>query len=182
MSTNIYFFNENCKWCYKLMLIMNNAKLLQNFKLIKINNNPNIPSLITATPALVISGYPKVLFTNECFKWVSSYMQIKKDQNNIQMMNQKNIYIMSELMKNNGDNNLNNAEQNSFSDLFSFVQNNNVPQNHNFISPKQQLNYIFTAPELKKINQKEQQVQVNNEINKRKQQDDYYKNYMKQFH
>jgi hypothetical protein len=181
-KVNILFYSGGCKYCYNLMTIMNNLKILKNFKIINTDNNKNIPPQITAVPTLIVIGMPKMLVCEDAFKWVNSLIQIKKESS-VDIQNKKNIFIMSELM--NQDKNKNDPigqEILNFSDLFTFIDNNNNPQNHNFIDPKQKLTNIFTAPELNKINKKDQTNQLEKVINNRKEEDKNYKNYMKQFH
>ena len=183
-NTNIFFYSANCKFCYNLMKLLNNMSILKNFMLIQTDNNPNLPPQITAVPTLVVAGLPKMLVCNEAFKWVNGLMQIKNNQSQVAMKNQKNIFIMSELMnKNKGKNDPYGADKVNFSDLFTFVDNDNVPQTHNFTDPTKKLSHMFTAPEMKKkMNEKEQLDQVNEKLAKREEQDKYFKEYMKQFH
>lgn len=183
-NTNIFFYSANCKFCYNLMKLLNNINILKNFMLIKTDNNPNLPPQITAVPTLIVAGLPKMLVCDEAFKWVNSMIVIKNNQSQATMKNQKNIFIMSELMNHNKNNNdPSGADKINFSDLYTFVDNDNLPQTHNFIDPSKNMNNIFTAPEIdKKIGAKEQIQQINDKIAKRDEQDKYFKNYMKQFH
>ena len=182
-DTNIFFYSENCKFCYNLMKLLNNMNILKNFMLIKTDNNPNLPPQIHSVPTLIVMGHPKMLVCNEAFKWVNGLIQIKQDQSQATMKNQKNIYIMSELMnKNKNKNDPTGAEKIIFSDLFTFVDDNNNAQMHNFVNPSNKLSHIFTAPEISKLTKKNQLNEINNAIKERDKQDDYYKEYMKQFH
>ena len=183
-KTNIFFYSANCKFCYNLMKLLNNVNILKNFALIQTDDNINLPPQITAVPTLVVAGLPKMLVCDEAFKWVNGLMQIKNNQSNVTMKNQKNIFIMSELMnKNKNKNDPNGADKINFSDLFTFTDNNNLPQTHNFNDPNKKVNYMFTAPEIdKKINENDQIQQVNEKIADRDKQDKYFKEYMKQFH
>lgn len=183
-TTNIFFYSANCKFCYNLMKLLNNMNILKNFMLIQTDNNQNLPPQITAVPTLIVTGLPKMLVCNDAFQWVNSLMQIKTNESDIALKNQKNIYIMSELInKNKGKNDPNGTDKVNFSDLFTFVDNDNVPQTHNFIDPNKKENYIFTAPEIEsKINEKEQLSKLNEKLANRDEQDKYFKKYMKQFH
>lgn len=161
-NINIFFYSSNCKYCYNLMKILKNINLLKNFKLIKTDNNKNLPPQIKVVPTLIIAGYSKLLECEDAFKWVNNINNIKKETTEIK----------TELE----------YEHNNFSDLFSFIDNNNNPQSHNFINPNDKSNYIFTAPELNKIDKTEQIKIVNEKINSRKQQDNYFKQEMKKHH
>lgn len=161
-NINVFFFSSNCKYCYNLMKILKNIDLLKNFKLVKTDNNKNLPPQITAVPTLVIAGYSKILVCDEAFKWVNNMINIKKETTEIKTELE---YV-----------------NNNFSDLFSFIDNNNNPQSHNFINPNDEQNYIFTAPEIDKLDDKKQMEQVKEKINNRKNQDIYFKKEMKKHH
>lgn len=184
MNNNIFFYSASCKYSYNLMKLLSNMNYLNNFKLINTDNNNNLPSQITRTPTLIVAGLPKMLECDEAFKWVNGLIQIKKNQNQSQVLlkNQKNIFLMSELMNINKNNNdPREADIINFSDLFTFVDNNNVSQNHNFTDPNKKDNYMFTAPEMKKISEKEQTKLLLEKVKNRDEQDKYYKEYMKKF-
>ena len=71
-------------------------------------------------------------------------------------------------------------ERLNFSDLFTFVDNNNLPQNNEFTDPNKKQNYIFTAPELGKMDKDAQIKEVNSIIAKRTAQDKLSKELIKQ--
>jgi hypothetical protein len=158
-NINIFFYSSNCKYCYNLMKILKNINLLKNFKLIQTDNNNNLPPQITAVPTLVIAGYSKLLVCEDAFQWVNNMNNIRKEKTEIKTELE---YV-----------------NNNFSDLFSFIDNNNNPQSHNFINPNDKSNYIFTAPELKKIDSEEQMKIVNEKLNSRNEQDNYFKSEMR---
>lgn len=162
MSINIFFYSSNCKYCYNLMKMLRDIDLLKKFKLIQTDNNSNLPPQIKVVPTLIISGYTKLLECNEAFKWVKDMANIK---------NQK-LEIKTDLE----------YVDNNFSDLFSFIDNNNEPQTHNFINPNEKSNFIFTAPELEIIDKQQQIKIVNDKINIRKQQEQKFKQEMKKHH
>ena len=177
-NVNILFYSANCKFCYNLMKLLNNINVLKNFKLINTDNNPNIPSQITAVPTLIIAGCQKMFVCDDAFKWVNNIILINQ-QNQNQEQNKNNVNIMSELNNSEADK-ISAIERMNFSDLFTFVDNNNLPQNNEFVDPAKSQNYIFTAPELGKIDQQLQIKEVNEVISKRNAQDKANKEYMKQ--
>lgn len=162
MSINIFFYSSNCKYCYNLMKMLRDIDLLKKFKLIQTDNNNNLPPQIKVVPTLIISGYTKLLECNEAFKWVKDMTNIKN----------KKLEIKTDLE----------YVDNNFSDLFSFIDNNNEPQTHNFKNPNEKSNFIFTAPELEKIDKQQQIKIVNEKINIRKQQEQKIKQEMKKHH
>lgn len=159
MDINIFFFSSNCKYCYSLMKMLKNIDLLKNFRLINTDNNDNIPPQIKVVPTLIIAGYSKILECDDAFNWVSNINSIKNGRGEIKTEIE---YI-----------------DNNFSDLFSFIDNNNEPQTHNFMNPRENINYILTAPELDKIDRDKQIKIVNDKINNRKEQDEYFNKEMK---
>lgn len=164
---NIIFYSSDCKFCYKLMSIMKNMNILQNFKLICTDNNNNLPSNISTVPTLIVSNINKPLEGKEAFVWLNNYRTMQK--NNINIENKKKIFLMNELNKSN-DKMLNYDSNSNFSDLFTFIDNNNISQNTTFADPTLNIP-IFTAPELDKIDEKQQNDAIEQLINKRKMQD-----------
>jgi hypothetical protein len=163
------------------MKLLNNINMLKNFKLINTDNNPNIPAQITAVPTLIVAGCQKMLVCDEAFKWVNNIILINQQN---QEQNKNNINIASELINNNNNNNseadkIAAIEKMNFSDLFTFVDNNNLPQNNEFVDPTKKQNYIFTAPELGKIDKQTQIKEVNEAIAKRNAQDKENKEYIR---
>ena len=183
---NIFFYSADCKYCYKLMGLLKNLNILKNFKLVLTDNNENIPSYIESVPTLVVNGHPKILVADDAFKWVKNIMIIQKNneerKNNSEIQNKKNIHIMSELINCQSSNNEpTNVEQNNFSNLFTFVDNNIDVENNYFINPKQKINSIFTGQEFDKIDLNEQKQLLDEQIKIREEQDIKNKQYMAQF-
>jgi hypothetical protein len=177
-NVNILFYSANCKFCYNLMNLLNNLGVLKTFRLIKTDNNPNLPAQITAVPTLIIAGYKKMLVCDEAFKWVNNLILIKQNEQN---QNKNNINMNAELNNAVSDaDNIAAMERLNFSDLFTFVDNNNLPQNNEFTDPNKKQNYIFTAPELGKMDKETQIKEVNSIIAKRTAQDKYSKELIKQ--
>jgi hypothetical protein len=154
------------------MKLLNNINMLKNFKLINTDNNQNIPAQITAVPTLIVAGCQKMFVCDEAFKWVNNIILINQQN---QEQNKNNVNIASELTNDNNNNSeadkIGAIEKNYFSDLFTSVDNNNLPQNNEYIDPAKKQNYIFTAPELGKIDMQTQIKEVNEAIAKRNAQD-----------
>ena len=164
-NINILFYSSKCKNCYNLMTLLNKIKILKNFKLIQIDNNPNIPSQIKTVPTMIVSGHPKMLVANEAIQWIKNLIQLKQNKILNQTKKQNNEPIGS--------------EKNNFSDLFTYVDNNNISQNHNFSNPNQKITNIFTAPELDKMNNKELNKAIQNKLKTRQKQDRLIKQIVK---
>ena len=78
--SNILFYSIKCKDCRQLIMIMNNNKILQNFKLISVEEN-NIPNGIKIVPTLIVKGINSPLEGINAFKWVDSLKYINSNRN-----------------------------------------------------------------------------------------------------
>ena len=160
---NIVFYSKNCNASKNLLLIMKNINILDNFILYCIDDK-KVPNGISIVPTLLVSSINKPLEGINAFKWVENIKYLRK--NNI-------------LNKNVGPNGYYSLEMSGFSDKFSHMDNEKAnDQSYHNLNNKNN-NGIFTAPEKKKINSKEQKKEIELLKNERANQDLTIKDIMK---
>jgi hypothetical protein len=145
-----------------LLTVLDNEKLLNNFKLICVDDNlNNIPPAIKKVPTMIVVGYPTPIVASETFDWIQKVKYIKGNPN-IQTNN--NIGPIGYKC----------TEMGGFSDIFAYKDvDNPMPQSFYGINDDDK-NVIFTAPEQDKISKKEQEASLKDLKEKREAQNRDY--------
>jgi len=133
---NILFFSNRCESSKILISLMQGENLLRFFNQICTDGNKNIPPQIKVTPTILIKGIPTPYVAGEAFAWFS---RIKQWRINYQM--QKMNSAQQKFLQNAGVNQtddsfigFNKAEMDGLSDMFSFLQNDDINLPHSYFN------------------------------------------------
>lgn len=160
------------------MSILKNANILQNFKII-CTDSGNVPAQITSVPTLIVQQIDRPLVGQDAFNWANGLIQIKAGT--IQQNENKKIFLMQQLQKMNktkDDLNGTNLTNNTFTAIGDNLQDD--PENI-CLNPTDKTTFIYTAPELDKIDEMEQEKAIKQALVERDKQDAEYKEYLKKF-
>jgi hypothetical protein len=152
---NLLFWSRKCEMCVNLLKILQAENLINNFKLICVDDNlDKIPKNITRVPTMIVSGIPELLVAKQIFDWIQKVKFIRNQNINKQIIQQNLTQINNN--NNNGPVGFKSAEMGSISDSFAYKDiDKALPQNY-FGIGEEDKNVIFTAPEQQKINKKDQ--------------------------
>lgn len=163
---NILFYSNKCKYCSKLIMLINEIDNINNYKLICIDNNKNFP-YIQRVPTILINKLKKPLVGINAFNWIKTKSQFNKQSNNInynpnKFLNSKDNPLLYQKNKNlNGKNtNIN---------RYTFLNNDNSDKIFTYLNKEQ--SDINTLPEGDKINKTVQKRKLNKLLNLRSIQD-----------
>ena len=160
-QVNLLFWSKRCPMSKNLLNILDNEKLLNNFKLICVDDNiNNIPKVIEKVPTMIVVGYPTPIVASETFDWIQKIKYIR-GSNNSQACPAGPIGYKS-------------TEMGGFSDMFAYKDiDNPMPQSFYGLNDDDK-NIIFTAPEQDKISKKEQEASIKELKDKREAQNKDY--------
>ena len=169
-NINIIFYSKECKFSEQLITFMNKINILQNFKLICVDNNKQLPPNITRVPTLIINNINKPLIGTDAFNWLKTICQFRQNTNNVNMkIDKNNSTLMSHSNTKSKDPfGYSVKELQGLSDNYAFINDNDNDtfyKNVSYVNDKNEL--IFTAPEEGTINDEIQKKKINKLINKR---------------
>jgi len=148
-SVNINFLYYSKKNQQSIILLdqMEKLNLLQNFKLICVDNNlDKLPKLIKEIPTIVIPHQNRIFNTKESFDWIRGIFQMRQQpilQQRAKIM--ENIKKQAEIIPNNPMPFIT-EEFSGFSDKFAYNINENISQPKSFFNyGSENENKIFTA-------------------------------------
>jgi len=161
MTSNILFFSNFDNQCKLFIQHLQNEGLLNYFKCICKDNNPNFPKDIVYLPTIIINNSTgKQVFTGtDAFGWLQRIKQLKSNLIMKQMQNLSQTQINSMM----GNLNMKQTyidysklEMDGITDTFTYTNDNdnNIP--HTFVSPKANTEIFTTPDEKEKLNSKEQ--------------------------
>lgn len=81
-SSNILFYSEKCKYCYKLLQEIKTRNLEGVFKFVCADTT-KVPSIITSVPTIVVRQCTKPLVGKDAFNWVANQTFFNIPTNNI---------------------------------------------------------------------------------------------------
>jgi hypothetical protein len=169
MEHNVLFYSKYCKTCNNFLILLNNELLINNFKVICMeeyvlpnNINPNIH------PSMIIKNVNKMFNGDECFKWLQNIKYIK-DKNKLEMKNKQNQNDPLKFTYN---------EMSGISDNFAYTNIDHATPKSYVSADESNHNKIFTAPEYKPLNISEQKKHISNLSSLRKKEDDIIKEHL----
>jgi len=189
---NILFYSNQCKDCHNLIILLKNQFLLQNFKMMCVDNIIDEVKAkgITKVPTLIVAGIPELLVGKAIDKWLEAIIAWRVQQRTVlqkkmienQKIVQNNILaIRQQQIANAGPLGFMDKEMTGFSDSFAYVKED-ITQPHTF-APMVTTSgsEIYTAPEdKKKISERIQEDKISDLKQKRTEQEKFYKGQMSQ--
>jgi hypothetical protein len=120
------FYSNKCKYCEKLLKIIQNEKLTEYCQLICFESNADkIPNFITNVPTIVAQNLLKPLVGQEAILWIENKKYFNQITNNINTSNTINPNIKSAL----SDLEFNKFESSSISDHYTTINDSNINKN-----------------------------------------------------
>lgn len=184
-NVNLFFYSPKCEVCINLMKLMKNEGILDNFKLVNVQEMKVIPKNIQRVPTLRVVEIPKLISGRETFIWLQSVKILR--QKNISEQNNKKIFEITKSMQQ-----MNNSskdtpkgfaceEMSGFSDKFSYNETDMAQAKTFFMYGTEADNIILTGEEIKrKINKAECDREIKKLEDQRNMQDKEYAVIMKQ--
>jgi hypothetical protein len=80
----VIFYSKKCEYSTKMLSFLEKYNLTNNFKLIDIDNNSNIPKEITVVPTIIDSEINKPLESKEAFEYLLNLKYFNIKTNNIE--------------------------------------------------------------------------------------------------
>jgi hypothetical protein len=147
---NILYYSNKCDTCKNLLKVLEADNILDQYKQICVDvflqkkSIHMLPHQIKKVPTIVIGSLGKLFEGEDTFKWINTLRALKKKSVDSQQPDKKNPigYVKTEMSE--------------FSDRFAYL-NVDMPMPHTFFDVgAEEKNAIYTAPEQKKINKREQ--------------------------
>ena len=168
MEGNIIFYSNKCVHCKKIIDLITSENIMDNFKLICIDNQSKTYPYIHRVPTLLISKDHAPLVGVNAFNYIKANTQFNKGTNNINLSPNKNINKELNILLSNNipqvKSNFNMQNNN-----FSFIEEKNDESLINQFKPN--LDKIHIIPEVDKINSKNQKNKLNHLLSLRNKQD-----------
>ena len=168
MESNIIFYSNKCLHCKKIIDLITNENIIDNFKLVCIDNNSSKYPYIQRVPTLIISKDHVPLVGVNAFNFIKANTQFNKRTNNINLNPNSNISEDLNTLLSNGSSKMK-SNFNISNNNFSFIEEKNDETLINQFKPN--LDKIHVIPEVDKINSKNQKNKLNHLMNLRNKQD-----------
>lgn len=168
MESNIIFYSNKCLHCKKIIDLITNENIIDNFKLVCIDNNSSKYPYIQRVPTLIISKDRVPLVGVNAFNFIKANTQFNKKTNNINLNPNSNISEDLNTLLSNGSSKMK-SNFNISSNNFSFIEEKNDESLINQFKPN--LDKIHVIPEVDKINSQNQKNKLNHLMNLRNKQD-----------
>ena len=168
MEGNIIFYSNKCVHCKKIIDLITSENIIDNFKLICIDNQSKTYPYIHRVPTLLISKDHAPLVGVNAFNYIKANTQFNKSTNNINLNPNKNINKELNILLSNNNSQIKsifNIQNNNF----SFIEEKNDESLINQFKPN--LDKIHIIPEVDKINSKNQKNKLNQLMSLRNKQD-----------
>ena len=168
MESNIIFYSNKCLHCKKIIDLITNENIIDNFKLVCIDNNASKYPYVQRVPTLIISKDRVPLVGVNAFNFIKANTQFNKKTNNINLNPNSNISQDLNTLLSSGSSKMK-SNFNISNNNFSFIEEKNDESLINQFKPN--LDKIHVIPEVDKINSKNQKNKLNNLMNLRNKQD-----------
>lgn len=149
-NINVLYYSNRCDTCMNLMKVLESDKILDQYKQICVDIYvqkkmlDKLPHQIKKVPTMIIGSIGKIFEGEDTFKWVNTLRALKKKSVDNSQPDKKNPIGFVK------------TEMSEFSDRFAYL-NVDMPMPHTFFDVgSEEKNAIYTAPEQKKINKREQ--------------------------
>ena len=168
MESNIIFYSNKCLHCKKIIDLITNENIIDNFKLVCIDKNASKYPYVQRVPTLIISKDRVPLVGVNAFNFIKANTQFNKKTNNINLNPNSNIsQDLNTLLSNSNPKMKSNF--NISNNNFSFIEEKNDDSLINQFKPN--LDKIHVIPEVDKINSQNQKNKLNHLMNLRNKQD-----------
>lgn len=162
---NVFFYSNKDNLCRELLTLMNNYKLLPYFKLICVDGQlDKMPEKLNTVPTIIATNMKNPLEGDKAVEWIKSTIFLRQKRMNMHINNNTET----------GPKGHSDEEMQGFSDNFAY-KDIDFSQPKSFVGAKDDSSMILTVPNMKKINESEQKILLNQELRKRKQQNDNFK-------
>ena len=168
MEGNIIFYSNKCVHCKKIIDLITSENIIDNFKLICIDNQSKTYPYIHRVPTLLISKDHAPLVGVNAFNYIKANTQFNKSTNNINLNPNKNINKELNILLSNNNSQIK-SNFNIQNNNFSFIEEKNDESLINQFKPN--LDKIHIIPEVDKINSKNQKNKLNQLMSLRNKQD-----------
>lgn len=180
---NILFYSRQCKTSLVVLKLLKATGLLNNFKLICVDDNlSNIPQQITRVPTMIMSNMKYPLVANDIIKWIEGIRFMRSQKQTVEApLPPTPEKTDTEYTDNRPILGYIESEMSGMSDNFAF-KDIDVALPHAFVEyGKDDKNPIFTAPEsLKKLTSSDQNKIIRDTNETRRKQDEEYEQIMKE--
>lgn len=175
------FYSEHCNTCRNIMMLLKNENLLENFRVICVDNILDKLPPDMKVPLMRLVNVPDPLYSQSIYNWISQVKFMRSNQNQNQNQNQ----VIPQIHKKQSGPYCFDADvMTKISDSFAFADekiNDPLPQSYFGINQEEN-NAIYTPkdPQNFKIKKEEQKKIVNEIEAKRTQQNNEFIQYSKQ--
>lgn len=176
MNINVVFYSNYCNTCRNIMTLLKNENLLENFKVICVDNMLDKLPKKMEVPLMKLVNNPEPLYAQNIYNWITQIKFMRSQNNN-------NTQLIQTEKKKIGPKCFDAEVMTSISDKFAHVsENKNDALTQSYFSVNQNSeNAIYTPPQDKqKIGKVEQQKIINNINSKREQQNNEFTQYSQQ--
>lgn len=163
------FWSSRCALSANILNILRHENLLNNFKLVCVENNlGRIPPQIKVVPTMIVVNHPQPIVAKEIYNWIQNIKFLRQQQPTQQKQQQQGPFGFLA------------NEMNTFSDSFAYKDvDMALPQNFLNVGDEK-ATAIFTAPKEKQTIRKNEQLSlVNDLVSKRKNQEKDFSEIMK---
>lgn len=172
MSYNLLFWSTKCQTCANIMNMLKSENLINNFKLVCVDNNlKELSKQIKEVPTMIVVGLPEPLLAKDIYKWIQNIRFLKSKQttapnNSPPPPNEPIGYKLSEMGE--------------ITDQFAYKDIDLALPQSFFNVGDEYKTTIYTAPkDKKKISKTEQQYMIKNLDDTRKVQEKEFTDKMK---
>lgn len=176
-NKNILFYSQRCRTCSDLLMILRNENLLNYFEQICVDDKLDRLPQNMMVPTMLLINVPKPLIVEETFQWVKQMKFLKQ-----QPANQNRQFTPNNVIEptKRGPVGYDDEIMSGVSDRFAFTRRDEALPHAYFGVNEEDKHIIFTAPNDKKINKKDQTKLIGNLESKRSEQDNTFSTLMKQ--
>jgi len=177
-NVNLLFYSQRCETCRNLLILLKNENLINNFKLVCVDNNLSKFPQDMMVPTMILVNINKPLVAQEAFEWVKQIKFIRQQQ----LIDANKIIIQSSntTAVTKGPIGYDNEIMSGISDTFALTEKDIALPHAYFGIGEEDKNVIFTAPiDKDKINKKNQLNLIKDLESKRTQQDTNFNTEMK---
>lgn len=174
------FWSSKCPLSANILNILRHENLLNNFKLVCVDNNlGRIPPQIRVVPTMIVVGQPQPIVAKDIYNWIQNIKFIRNQQPQQQSQIQQQGQGQGQQQAQ-GPFGFLAGEMNNFSDSFAY-KDVDVALPQNFLNVgDEKATAIFTAPKEKTtIKKNEQTALINDLVSKRKNQEKDFSDIMK---
>lgn len=131
-KTYVLFVSKKCPKCTYLLQLLAEHKLLEQFKIIIVDNNPNVPRTLKGVPAIITPQITKILYGRETLNWIRLNSQFGLTTNSVINFNKELNPLLDEIVNNTVNNfGFNKLEIIQKSDAYTTIHDENILNSNN---------------------------------------------------